>query len=122
MSLKESAKHLKTDIPAVFLALNKMETPWYAKVLAVLTIGYALSPIDLIPDFIPVLGYLDDLVILPLMVTATIKLIPKEIIEQCHFESEQLWKDSKPTKWYFAIPIVLIWFAIVALIIKAFIK
>jgi len=79
MKLKEKAKQLKKDIPAVFLALKKKETPWYAKILAILTVGYALSPIDLFPDFIPVLGYLDDVIILPLMIAATIKLIPKDI-------------------------------------------
>ncbi|NCB74782.1 MAG: DUF1232 domain-containing protein [Clostridia bacterium] len=122
MKLNEKAKHLKIDIPAVYLALKKKETPWYAKVLAALTIGYALSPIDLIPDFIPVLGYLDDIIILPLMASATIKLIPKDLFAQCRLESEQLWKDGKPTKWYYAIPLVLIWVIIVALIVKAFIK
>ncbi len=68
MNLRLQAKRLKKDIPAVFLAMKKRETPWHAKAMAVLTIGYALSPIDLIPDFIPVLGYLDDVIILPLMV------------------------------------------------------
>ena len=119
MKLKERAKQLKKDIPAVFLALNRKETPWYAKLLAILTIGYALSPIDLIPDFIPVLGYLDDVIILPLMVAATINLIPKDVIEQCRIESEQLWKDGKPKRWFYALPIVLIWLIIAALIIKA---
>ncbi|MDF2948073.1 MAG: hypothetical protein K0R07_83 [Sedimentibacter sp.] len=118
MNLKERAIQLQKDIPAVFLALNKRGTPWYAKILAILTIGYALSPIDIIPDFIPVIGYLDDVIILPLMIAATIKLIPKEIIEQCRIESEQLWKDGKPKSWYYALPILLIWVIIVALLIK----
>ncbi|MDP4182135.1 MAG: YkvA family protein [Bacillota bacterium] len=120
MKLKERAKQLKKDIPVVFLALKKKETPWYAKALAVLTIGYALSPIDLIPDFIPVFGYLDDLIILPLMIAATIKLVPNDIIEQCRIESEQIWKDGRPKKWYYAIPIMIIWLIIIALIIRAF--
>ena len=120
MKLKERAKQLKKDIPTVFLALKKKETPWYAKVLAILTIGYALSPIDLIPDFIPVIGYLDDVIILPLMVAVTIKLVPNNIIDQCRIESEQIWKDGKPKKWYYATPIVFIWLIIIALTIKAF--
>lgn len=119
MRLKERAKQLKKDIPAIFLALKKKQTPWYAKALALLTIGYALSPIDLIPDFIPVLGYLDDVLLLPVMVAATVKLIPKDILAQCRTESEQLWKDGKPKRWYYAIPIVLIWVIIVMLIVKA---
>jgi len=119
MNFKERAKQLKKDVTVVFLALGKKETPWYAKVLAALAVGYALSPIDLIPDFIPVLGYLDDIIILPMLVAATIRLIPKEIIDQCRAESEQLWKNGKPKKWYYAIPIILIWLIIVALILKA---
>lgn len=121
MKIKERAKQLKKDIPVVFMALKKKETPWFSKALAILTIGYALSPIDLIPDFIPVLGYIDDVIILPLMIAATIKLIPKEIIDQCRIESEQLWKEGKSKKWYYAIPIVLIWVILITLIIKAFI-
>ena len=78
MTLKDRAKQLKTDIPAVFLALRRRETPWYAKLLAGVTVGYALSPIDLIPDFIPVLGYLDDLILLPALVALTIRCVPAE--------------------------------------------
>ena len=72
MSLKERPKTLKKNIPAVFLALKDKETPILAKVLAGITVAYALSPIDLIPDFVPVLGYLDDVIILPLLIALTI--------------------------------------------------
>ena len=122
MDLKARAKQLKTDIPAVFLALKKRETPWTAKVLAALTIAYALSPIDLIPDFIPVLGYLDDLIILPAMVALTLRLIPAEVLAACRAESVALWQDGKPKRWYFAIPIVLVWLLIVFLIVRAVVK
>ena len=122
MTLKERAKQLKTDIPAVFLALKKRETPWTAKLLAALTIGYALSPIDLIPDFIPVLGYLDDLIILPAMVALTIRLVPAEVMAACRAEAVGLWKDGKPTRWYYAIPIVLVWLLVVFLIVRAILK
>lgn len=121
MNLKQRAKQLKRDIPAILFPLKKKDTPWYAKVLAILTISYALSPIDLIPDFILVLGYLDDVIILPLMIAATIKLIPKEVIEQCRIESEQFSKDDKTKKWYYGVPIVLVWLIIFVFIIKAFI-
>ena len=122
MTLKERAKQLKTDIPAVFIALKKRETPWTAKLLAALTIGYALSPIDLIPDFIPVLGYLDDLIILPAMVALTIRLVPAEVMAACRAEAEGLWKDGKPKRWYYAIPIVLVWLLVVFLIVRAILK
>lgn len=121
MSLKSRAKKLKTDIPAVFIAMRKKETPFIAKLFAALTIAYALSPIDLIPDFIPVLGYLDDLIILPALVALTIRFIPSELLIQCQKEAEGLWKDGKPKKWYFAIPIVIFWLLIVFLIVKIFI-
>ena len=119
MNLKERAKKLKTDIPAVFLCLKSKDTPRIAKILAVITIAYALSPIDLIPDFIPVLGYLDDLIILPALVALTIRCIPKDTFERYRKEAEGMWQNGKPKKWYFAIPIVLIWLLVAALILKA---
>ena len=119
MDLKARAKQLKTDLPAVFLALKRKETPWTAKALAALTIGYALSPIDLIPDFIPVLGYLDDLILLPAMVALTIRLIPPDVLAACRAEAEGLWQDGKPKRWYYAIPIVLLWLFIVFFIVRA---
>ena len=122
MSLKDRAKQLKTDIPAVFLALKRKETPWGAKVLAALTVGYALSPIDLIPDFVPVLGYLDDLIILPAMVALTVRLIPAEVMAACRAEAEGMWKNGKPKRWYYALPIVAVWLLIVFLIVRAVIK
>jgi uncharacterized membrane protein YkvA (DUF1232 family) len=120
VDLKERAKQLKTDVPALFKALGKRETPIMAKLLAILTVAYALSPVDLIPDFIPVLGYLDDLLILPALAALTIKLIPSDIMEECRRESEGLWKDGKPKKWYYAIPILALWLLIIYLVLKAF--
>ena len=119
MNLKERAKKLKTDLPAVFLALKKKETPVYAKILAGITVLYALSPIDLIPDFVPVLGYLDDVIILPALVALTVKLIPKEIFAQCQIDSVGLWENGKPKKWYYALPIVAIWLWILYFVINA---
>ena len=119
MTLKERARKLKQDVPAVFLALKDRDTPLLAKILAGVTVAYALSPIDLIPDFVPVLGYLDDVLLLPALIALTVKLIPKKVWVRCHAESENMWKDGKPKKWYFAIPVVLVWMLIVWLIIKA---
>lgn len=119
MRLKERAEQLKTDIPAVFLALKDKRTPWYAKALAALTVAYALSPVDLIPDFIPVLGYLDDLILLPLLVALTVKGIPKDTFAQYREQAKGLWADGKPKKWYYALPILLVWCLILFLIIKA---
>ena len=118
MNLKERAKKLKMDIPAIFLALKDKETPIIAKIFAGITVAYALSPIDLIPDFIPVLGYLDDVILLPAFVALTIKFIPNDILEKNRKLSEGMWKNGKPKKWYYAIPIVLIWILIVIWILK----
>ena len=120
-SLKERAKKLKSDIPAIFLTLKDKDTPIIAKILAAVTVAYALSPIDLIPDFIPVLGYLDDLIILPALAALTIKLIPKEKFEECRIKAEGLWENGKPKKWYYAVPIVIIWVAVIMGIVKIFI-
>ena len=120
MTLKERESSLKKDIPAVFLALKARETPILAKIVASLTVAYALSPVDLVPDFIPVLGYLDDLLILPALVALTVKLIPKDVFERYRQEAEGLWKDGKPKKWYYAVPIVLLWALIIWMIVKAF--
>ena len=118
LNLKERAKQLKVDIPAVFLALKQKETPLLAKVFAGITVAYALSPIDLIPDFIPVLRYLDDIILLPALVALTIRLIPSEQLAKCRADAENLWTDGKPKKWYYAVPIVLIWAFLVFLIVK----
>lgn len=119
MNLKERAKKLKTDIPTIFLALKDKETPIIAKIFAGITVVYALSPIDFIPDFVPVLGYLDDVILLPALVALTIKLIPEEVLERNRKSAENLWEDGKPKKWYYAIPMVVIWALIIWLIIKA---
>ena len=120
MTLKERAFSLKRDIPAVFLALKAEETPFPAKILALLTVAYALSPIDLVPDFIPVLGYLDDVLLLPAMVVLTVKLIPDEVFQRCRVEAEGMWQDGKPKRWYYAIPIVFLWLVILAMVLQAF--
>ncbi len=116
MNLKERAKKLKKDIPTLFLSLKDKETPLVAKVLAFITVAYALSPIDLIPDFIPVLGYLDDVILLPAFIALTIKFIPKEVWERNSELSENLWENGKPKKWYYAVPIILVWIAVVVAI------
>ncbi|MCD8085361.1 MAG: DUF1232 domain-containing protein [Clostridiales bacterium] len=119
MGLKDRAKRLKSDIPAIFIALNDQDTPLIAKLLAGLTVGYALSPIDLIPDFVPVLGYLDDVILLPALAALTIRCIPTDVWERSRASSEGLWADGKPKKWYYAIPIIVFWLVILWLIVKA---
>ncbi|MGN1423760.1 MAG: YkvA family protein [Oscillospiraceae bacterium] len=117
--LKSRAKELKKTVPAVFLSLKDKDTPLPAKILAAVTVAYALSPIDLIPDFIPVLGYLDDIILLPALVALTVKLIPREVWEKNLRLSEGMWQNGKPKKWYYALPIVLIWALVVFAVVKA---
>ncbi len=119
MDLKAKAKKLKTEIPALFISLKDRDTPILAKIFAGITVAYALSPVDLIPDFIPVLGYLDDIILLPMLIAITVKLIPNDVLERNRKNSEGMWKDGKPKKWYYAIPIILIWVLIIVLILKA---
>ena len=118
ISLKERAKKLKTDIPAIYLSLKDKDTPTLAKAAAGITVAYALSPVDLVPDFIPVLGYLDDIILLPALAALTIRLIPKEILERNRRLSEGLWQNGKPKKWYYAIPIVVFWIIVICFILK----
>lgn len=118
MNLKERARKLKADIPAIFLSLKDKDTPLLAKIFAGITVVYALSPVDLIPDFIPVLGYLDDVILLPMLVSLTIRFIPQDVLEKNRQQGKELWKNGKPQKWYYAIPYVIIWIVIIGLVIK----
>ena len=118
MDLKERARKLKTDIPTIFLSLKDKDTPLIAKIFAGITVAYALSPVDLVPDFIPILGYLDDIILLPAFAALTIRLIPHDILEKNRKLAENIWEEGKPQKWYYAVPIVLIWLLIIGLIWK----
>ncbi len=121
MDLKQRAKQQKTDIPAVYLSLKSPDTPWYVKALAALTLVYALSPIDLIPDFIPILGYLDDLIILPALIALTIYFIPEDVFEKYRREAQEMSQVGIIKKWYFALPFILLWVFILWLIVRKFI-
>ncbi|WP_124057959.1 YkvA family protein [Vaginisenegalia massiliensis] len=112
MKLKDKAQQIKRDLPKLPLALKHPDTPWLAKGLAIVTLIYALSPVDLIPDFIPVLGYLDDLIILPMLLMLTIHFIPDEVWDQLQQESQEFSKEKLVKRWYYALPILLIWLGI----------
>ncbi len=122
MNLKDRAKKLKIQIPTIYLVLKDKETPIFPKILAFVTVVYALSPIDLIPDFIPVLGYLDDVILLPLLISLTIKLIPKEVYERNHEKTKDLWQNGKPKHWYYAVPIIVIWLIILLVVLNYFLS
>jgi len=82
-SLKEKANQLKNETYALYLAFKDPRVPWYAKVLIAAIVSYTLSPIDLIPDFIPVIGYADDLILVPAGIYLVLKMIPEEVLEEC---------------------------------------
>lgn len=111
---KQWARKLKLETHAVYLACRHEKTPWYARLLAACVVGYAFSPIDLIPDFIPVLGYLDDLLIVPLGIALVIKIIPLEVLAECRNKAQELERQCKPTNWIAAAIIFLIWLIITA--------
>ena len=125
--LRKRAKRLKVDIPAVLLTLGDRETPPAAKITAWITAAYALSPVDLIPDFIPVLGYLDDLIILPALIALTVRLIPPEVWRKNRALAEKRLSEESggagmKKRWYYAVPVVVIWLLLAALCAKALIK
>ena len=105
--VKQWARRLKLDVIALWIAARDPRTPWYAKVLAAAVAAYALSPIDLIPDFIPVIGYLDDLLIVPIGIALTIRLIPPELMAE--FRQKAAEQASRPQSRVAAAMIVAIW-------------
>ena len=110
---KAATRSLKADTYALYLAYRDPRTPWYAKVWAALVVAYAFSPIDLIPDFIPVLGYLDDLVLVPLGIFLALKLIPDEAMVASRNKAQQ--QHEKPVNWWSGALIILLWLALAGL-------
>lgn len=113
-TLRTWAKRIKRDGVTLWFAGKHPLTPWYAKALGVFVVAYALSPIDLIPDFVPVLGYVDDVLLLPGLIWLTIKLLPRDVLAACRAEADE-WmrtRGSRPTSRAGAILIVLLWIAI----------
>ncbi|MFN3410742.1 MAG: YkvA family protein [Exilispira sp.] len=119
--LKEKAASLKKEITTLYYAYLDKDTPFLPKVIIILTIGYAASPIDLIPDFIPIIGYLDDLFLLPALITLSIKLIPKNIIDKCRKKAEQN-QISLRKNWLAATIFIAIWIIILFFIVKTIYK
>jgi len=106
------ARQLKREIYALYFAYQDPRTPWYAKALALVVVGYAFSPIDLIPDPIPLLGYLDDLILLPLGIALLLKLIPPTVMEDCRVKAQAALAEQKPTNWVAAVVIILLWLTV----------
>ena len=112
-TLQQRAQALKAETLALYLAARDPRTPWYAKLLVAGVVAYALSPIDLIPDFIPVLGYLDDLILIPLGIALAIKIIPEIVLNDCRARVQAL--QAKPVSRVAGLIIVCIWLLLTAL-------
>jgi len=112
---KRRTRQLKTETYAVYLAYKDPRVPWYARLFAACVVGYAFSPIDLIPDPIPVLGYLDDLILVPLGITLALKIIPPAVLAECRDKAEIAMSEGQPTSWVAAIVVVSLWLLLAAL-------
>jgi uncharacterized membrane protein YkvA (DUF1232 family) len=110
---KARGRALKRDIGALYLAYRDPRTPWHARLVALCVVAYAFSPIDLIPDFVPVLGYLDDLLLVPLGIALAVRLIPPEVMAQSRERADQA--AQRPRSWIVAALIVALWLALAAL-------
>lgn len=112
---KSWARALKREVYALYLAYRDPRVPWYARLVAGCVVAYAFSPIDLIPDPIPVLGYLDDLILIPLGVALAIKLIPPTVLADCRAEAALVMAAGKPTNLVAAVVIVGVWLLLAVL-------
>ena len=116
--LKEWAQRLKAEVVALWYCARHPRTPFVAKALAVAVVAYAFSPIDLIPDFIPVLGLLDDLLLLPLGIWLVIRLVPRDVLAECRAQAV-LWQadnDARPRNYLVAVLIIAFWLAVLVLV------
>lgn len=109
--LKTSTKKLKQNLYVLYWAYKDARVPWHAKLFAICVVAYAFSPIDLIPDFIPILGYLDDLIIVPLGITIALKLIPQNILDEYRVKAEEMRSQGKPKNWITGTLFIIIWIA-----------
>lgn len=112
---KQQAGRLKTEIYALYLAYRDPRLPWHARVFAACVVAYAFSPIDLIPDPIPVLGYLDDLLIVPLGIFLALKMIPPEVMAECRQRARAELQEKKPASWVAGGVVMAIWILLAAL-------
>jgi len=111
---KARARQLKIEVYALYLAYKDTRTPWYARIFAAVVVGYAFSPIDLIPDPIPILGYLDDLVLIPLGAYLAVKMIPAQVMDESRAKAKEVIAQGMPVNNVAAVVIVLIWIGLAA--------
>ncbi len=122
VDLRSRARLIKRDVLALYLAARDPRVPWYAKALALVTAAYALSPIDLIPDFIPIIGLLDDLVLIPLAILLCVRLIPAFVMAELRVLADERLAKRPPTSRLAAAVIVLAWLALAAVVVYLVIR
>jgi uncharacterized membrane protein YkvA (DUF1232 family) len=113
---QDRVRALKRDTLALYLAARHPRTPWYAKALAAFLAAYLLSPIDLIPDFIPVVGYLDDLVVISLGVLLVRRLVPPDVMDECRKRAAEAFAAGRPVSRTGAAVVILVWIVVLALV------
>jgi len=119
---KQEARKLKIEVYAIYLAYKDPRVSLHARVFAACVVGYAFSPIDLIPDSIPILGYLDDLVLIPLGVMLALKMIPKDVMAECREKAREIMAQGKPVNKVAAAVIIAIWVFLAALCVFAMVR
>ncbi len=112
---QERARQFKAETYALYLAYRDPRTPWHARLLAAIVVGYALSPIDLIPDFVPALGYLDDLLLVPLGVALALRLIPPQVMVDARRQAQEEMAAGKPANWAAAAVVIAVWLLLAGL-------
>ncbi len=115
VSLRQRAQRFKAEAYALYLAARDPRTPWYARLLVAGIVAYVLSPIDLIPDFVPILGYLDDLILVPLGIVLALRLIPRHVFEECRVRAEEAMQGGRPASRIAAAIIIALWLISAAL-------
>jgi uncharacterized membrane protein YkvA (DUF1232 family) len=113
--LKARARKLKGEVLALYLAAKHPQTPWYAKLFVVAIVAYALSPIDLIPDFIPVLGLLDEVLLLPFAIVLAVRMVPAGVMSECRARASESRPDGSRSGRIAAALIVVVWLAVIVL-------
>lgn len=109
VNVKEWTHQLKLETYALYLAVRDPRTPWFAKLFVSIVVAYALSPIDLIPDFIPVLGYIDDLILIPLGIALAVKLLPVSVLTDCRKNAKKTLGLKKQVNWVAGGVIIIVW-------------
>ena len=115
--MRQRARRLKAEIYALYLAYRDPRTPWYARLFAAGVVAYAFSPLDLIPDFIPILGFLDDLILVPLGIVLALRMIPAPVMAECRQRAAETLREGRPTNWLAAGAIIAVWIVFAALLV-----